>query len=237
MYASRALTTTERNYAQTEKELLAIVFACDKFDQYVYGREKVHVQSDHKPLEVIFRKQLQRYSLDVTYTRGSEMYIADTLSRAYIPGEPSVHAVALAKMDMTEGLSVSPRRLEKLRAATASDCALQKLMQVTTKGWPAQKSESDLDVRASYNVRHELTVQNGLVFKYCRIVVPTSLRKNIIATVHRSHQGIRLAKDAVYWPLMNQEITDYVSQCSVCNIHIPEQCKEPMLPHDVPGRP
>ena len=255
VYASRALTATERNYAQIEKELLAIVFACEKFDQYVYGREKVHVQSDHKPLEVIFRKplvtapkrlqrmllRLQRYSLDVTYTRGSEMYIADTLSRAYIPGEPSVHAVALAKIDMTEGLSVSPRRLEELRAATASDCALQKLMQVTMKGWPAQKSDSDLDVRAYYIVRHELTVQNGLVFKDCRIVVPTSLRKNIIATVHRSHQGIqgciRLAKDAVYWPLMNQEITDYVSQCSVCNIHRPEQCKEPMLPHDVPGRP
>ena len=151
VYASRALTATERNYAQIEKELLAIVFACEKFDQYVYGREKVHVQSDHKPLEVIFRKplvtapkilqrmllRLQRYSLDVKYTRGSEVYIADTLSRAYIPSEPSVHAVALAKMDMTEGLSVSPRRLEELRSATASDCALQKLMQVTKKGWPA----------------------------------------------------------------------------------------------------
>ena len=84
---------------------------------------------------------------------------------------------------MTEGLSVSPRKLE--------DCALQKLMQVTVKGWPAQKSDSDLDVRAYYNVRHELTVQNGLVFKDCRIVVPTSLRKNNIATVHHSHQGIQ----------------------------------------------
>ena len=76
---------------------------------------------------------------------------------AYVPGEPSVHVDALAKMDMTEGLSVSPRRLAELRAATASDCALQKLMQVTMKGWPAQKSDSDLDVRAYYNVRHELT--------------------------------------------------------------------------------
>ena len=52
---TRILTATERNHAQIEKKLLAIVFACEKFDQYVYGREKVHVQSDHKPLEVIFR--------------------------------------------------------------------------------------------------------------------------------------------------------------------------------------
>ena len=57
VYASRALTVTERNYAQTE-ELLVIVFAWEKFDQYVYGREKVHVQSDHKPLEGIFKKPL-----------------------------------------------------------------------------------------------------------------------------------------------------------------------------------
>ena len=81
-----------------EKELLAIVFACEKFDQYVYGRDKVHVQSDHKPLEVIFERPLvtvpkrlqrmllplQQYSLEVI-VRGSEMHIADTLSQSHIP--------------------------------------------------------------------------------------------------------------------------------------------------------
>ena len=67
------------------------------------------------------------------------MYIADTLSRAYIPGNQSVHAVPFAEIDMTEGLSVSPRRLQELRDATASDCVLQKLIQVTLGGWPSQK--------------------------------------------------------------------------------------------------
>ncbi|KAK7886269.1 hypothetical protein WMY93_025890 [Mugilogobius chulae] len=83
-YASRALTDTEKRYAQIEKELLAIVFATKRFHQYVYGRP-VTVQSDHKPLEVIMRKplckaparlqgmllQLQRYDLAVTYTPGA----------------------------------------------------------------------------------------------------------------------------------------------------------------------
>ena len=56
-YASRALTPTETSYAQIEKELLAIVFACEKFDAYIFGRDVVKVESDHKPLESIFHKK------------------------------------------------------------------------------------------------------------------------------------------------------------------------------------
>lgn len=56
-YTSRALTENKKNYAQIEKELLAIVFSVKKFHQYVYG-VRVSVQSDHKPLENILRKPL-----------------------------------------------------------------------------------------------------------------------------------------------------------------------------------
>ena len=76
--------------------MLAIVCGCEKFDQFVYGR-KVTVETDHKPLVSIALKpihnspkrlqrmllQLQRYDLNVTYKRESEMYLADALSRAY----------------------------------------------------------------------------------------------------------------------------------------------------------
>ena len=82
-HCSRALTATERNYAQIEKELLAIVFACEKFDQYIFGKSDVVVESDHKPLETIFRKpihsapkrlqrmrlRLQSYDIRVEYKK------------------------------------------------------------------------------------------------------------------------------------------------------------------------
>ncbi|GFN85683.1 retrovirus-related pol polyprotein from transposon 297-like protein [Plakobranchus ocellatus] len=96
-YASRALTECETRYAQIEREMLAIVFAAERFSNYIYGRE-IEVQSDHRPLETITKKslhtasprlqtmmlRLMRYNLHVKYTPGSQMYIADTLSRAYM---------------------------------------------------------------------------------------------------------------------------------------------------------
>ena len=54
-YASRALTKTECNYCHIEKEMLALVFATNRFHQYIYGLP-VELETDHKPLETIFRK-------------------------------------------------------------------------------------------------------------------------------------------------------------------------------------
>ena len=56
-YASRSLTDVESRYAKIEKELLAVLFILERFNQYTYGK-KVHVESDHKPLEEIVKKPL-----------------------------------------------------------------------------------------------------------------------------------------------------------------------------------
>ena len=95
-YASKSLTATQQNYAQIEKEMLAIVFDCQKFHDYIYGLPQVAIETDHKPLETILRKPLhtaparlqrmimsiQKYPISVTYRPGKELHIADTLSRA-----------------------------------------------------------------------------------------------------------------------------------------------------------
>ena len=60
-YASRSLNSTERNYAQIEKEMLAIVFGTSKFHQYIYGKTFM-VESDHKPLEGLLKKPLSMAS-------------------------------------------------------------------------------------------------------------------------------------------------------------------------------
>ena len=104
-YTSRALTRAEQGCSQNEKELLAVVFALERFDHYVYGR-RVRVQRDHKPLEIISNKpiitapkrlqrmllRLQRYDHVIRDKPGKEMVIADTLSRVYgMEQHESVH--------------------------------------------------------------------------------------------------------------------------------------------------
>lgn len=87
------MTDCQKRYAQIE--LLAIVYGCEKFSQYLYGKP-VKVESDHKLLETVFKKLLQKappwlqplpYDRHVTYKPGKELKIADTLSRAYLEEE------------------------------------------------------------------------------------------------------------------------------------------------------
>jgi hypothetical protein len=60
-YASKPLTECQKRYAQIEKELLAILYGCEHFHQYIYGRTVV-VETDHKPLEAIVTKPLKTSS-------------------------------------------------------------------------------------------------------------------------------------------------------------------------------
>lgn len=98
-YASKALTSSQQNYAQIEKEMLAIVFGCTRFHEYIFGMPEVEVKTDHKPLEMILKKPLhqapprlqkmimtiQKYPLVVKYRPGKELVTAVTLSRAFVP--------------------------------------------------------------------------------------------------------------------------------------------------------
>ena len=89
-YASRTLSSAEKYYCLIEKELLAVVFGVRRFDQYLYGLT-TNVETDHQLLETIFKKPkrlqrmllaLQSCDLKVSYGKGSELYVADTLSGA-----------------------------------------------------------------------------------------------------------------------------------------------------------
>ena len=92
-FASKALTKTKCRYANIEREMLAAVFRAERFNTHVYGWSFT-IESDHKPLESISRKNLadtpawlqhmmlclQGYNFTICYCPGKEMVIPDTLS-------------------------------------------------------------------------------------------------------------------------------------------------------------
>ena len=92
-FASKSLTDAETRYANIERELLAIIFACQHFSTYLLGRSFI-AESDHKPLEMTAMKnlanapprlqmmllELQRYDVTIKYRPGKEMQLADALS-------------------------------------------------------------------------------------------------------------------------------------------------------------
>ena len=114
-------------------------------------------------------------------------------------------------------------------------------MQVVLTGWPERKHLVPQEVKAYFSSHDELSVQDGLLFKGNRVVIPTSLRQSIIQKIHSTHMGIEgslyRAREAYYWPLMNAEVKDFISKCSVCNTIKPDQCREELMPHELPERP
>jgi len=91
-YASRTLDAAQANYTTTEKELLAIVFALDKFRSYLLG-SRVVVFTDHAALKYLLKKAdskprlirwmlwLQEFDLDIRDRSGAQNLVADHLSR------------------------------------------------------------------------------------------------------------------------------------------------------------
>ena len=255
-YASRALTKAEQNYSQIEKELLAQVFGMEKNHQYVYGR-KVTLWTDHKPLEMIAKKplaaapkrlqrlmlRLMQYDVVIKYKRGPELYLADTLSRAYLPQEhlPGKADQEVERIHSVNFLSVSEPQIQEIREETAKDPVLQSLKAVILNGWPNQRESLPAELHQYFNVRDELAAQDGVIFKGPKCVIPMSLRPKIKEKLHRSHIGIqgclRRAREVVYWPNMNRELEEFISKCETCNTFQPAQQKEPLICHEVPQRP
>ena len=251
-YASRALTNCQKKYAQIEKELLAIVFGCDKFRDYIYGRT-VTVETDHKPLENIFKKplhqsplrlqrmllKLQRYSLKVVYKKGAELFVADQLSRAYIPEVPNDHLEE--ELEVNVVLPVSDDKLQELKDATQKDEVLRKLRNFVEFGWPDHLKDVDQSVASYWDFKEYICVSDDLLFKGDRLIVPESMRAEMLKAIHQGHFGSeackRRAREVLFWPKMSQDIEAEVKTCEICNAHKKHQQKEPLHPHTVPQRP
>lgn len=148
-YASKSLNESQRHYAQIEKETLAIAFAVERFHHYIFGKT-VLIESDHKPLQAIFAKpldkcpprlqrirlRLQAYDIVVTYKPGKEMFLADALSRSYIQdNSPLIEDEIQSQVTMTlENIPMTDILYRKFQLETNADQQLHLLKTLIHKG-------------------------------------------------------------------------------------------------------
>ena len=248
-YASKTLTLTEILYAQVEKEMLAIVFGCVRFKNYIWRRHTV-IESDCKPIESIMKKplcsapprlqrlllQIQHYDLEIVHVRGNNLHLGDALSRNYVSETYPDLIVGLDAHVHTviRSLHISDVKIKQIQEATRNDGQLQTLTNVIRTGWPENRQECQKSVT-------ELSSANDIVFKGQKLVIPTAMRKDMIKAVHIGHFGVEKsvgrARDIMFCPLMSKHITEYVQSCAICNKHKDSNSKEPLHPHDVPQKP
>lgn len=251
-YASATLTESQRHYAQIERELLAIVFGCLKFHQYLYG-SKVTVHTDHKPLVPLFKKPLnkipprlvrlmlkiQQYDLDVVYIPGKKMYISDTLSRAPLPEsmlelneDVEVHVGLLIS-----SLEISKDRLHRFREQTQIDPSLNALIQFVKTGCQSDKNSIPVSIRPYLKFIDDIYMADGLVFKGDCVIVPQTLRKEMLEIIHQGHFGmsrsVQYAKESLFWPDMVNDIKNTVKFCTTCQQFSNNNSKEPLFSHQI----
>ncbi len=177
--ALKASSKAQTNFAQIEKEMLAIVFGCLRFHQFIYGKT-TEIETDLKLLESIFKKptgsvspriqqlhlKLQPYWLRVVHKPGKEMYVADTLSRVHLktmdkssePDDKLEEEVEAQVHLVMSHLPVSENNIETFHKETRRDNTLMALKTMVTGGWPNERKAVPAGIKEYWNYRERCDV-------------------------------------------------------------------------------
>lgn len=234
-YASRTLTGPQLNYATTEKEFLAVIFAFDKFRSYLIG-SKVVVYTDHAALKYLLAKKdakprlirwvllLQEFDVEIRDKKGTENVIADHLSRLENPHEEDV--------DINEEFPD-----EKLFSITSSSfvASIPKFpwfadyANFLVGNWIPHHLTYQQKKKFISDVKHYFW-EDPYLYKVCadqviRRCVPEEEFQSILSHCHDKEAGghfgpnrtaAKVLQSGFYWPTLFKDAHAYVSSCDRC---------------------
>jgi hypothetical protein len=226
-YASKTLTGAQLNYATTEKELLAVVFAMDKFRSYLVGA-KVTVYTDHAAMKYLLTKKdakprlirwillLQEFDLEIKDKKGTENCVADHLSRMQVSDSDS--------SPINDYL-----RDDTLLAVSTSSPWYANLVNFMATGYipPGE------DKRKLIHLSRFHLWDDPYLFKVCadgllRRCVPQQETRMILDRCHSSpyggHYGVfrthaKVWQSGFFWPTMYSDAREFVRRCPRCQKH------------------
>ena len=242
MFTSRTLTGSERNYQNLERECLATILGMEKFHYFLYGKEFT-LETNQKPLVLIYRKhmveifpRIQRLVVrsfpyqpfDVQYKKGMEIPLADMLSRVTPTPveEDGIQLPIVAVNLIISNLPVSSTEIELIHEETSKDPTLTLLRHYIHMGWPNDHRMLPQDLHMFWNYREDLSMEDRLVTKGARLLIPSTLRKKVLEQIHEGHLGIEKcmlkARDSVFWPGISNDTRETVENVEFVK-QVPEQ--------------
>jgi hypothetical protein len=245
--ASRVLTPVEQRYTTCEQELLAVVYALQKFRKYVVGHP-ITVYSDNMALSFLKKchltssrvtrwiLQLQEYDLTVEHISGVNNFFADILSRNPVGSDQGSRSFRqrgreflVAKLDLSVDKALL-RDLGNLSQHQLSDPVLAKIRE--------QLEEDPTKYKDRYMIKNQVLLckYNG-THPYWRAMLPSNLEYRVIKYVHTisGHQGtdkcVHQISQTFHLKNLGRKVRKYVSHCDVC-----QRVKHPNRAHEIVNR-
>ena len=164
------------------------------------------------------------YNLNVKY-----VLLADTLSRLVKPG--SSHTIPDLDVHIVPVISIKPTHLQSLQAETKADTTMSQIIGYINNGWPSHIHHLPDAVWPYWCFWDELAILDGIIMKGNRVVVPSVLMAETLLRLHDGHQGLNStlqhARRTVYWPRLQDDISDLILQCKECQIYVRTRHKLP----------
>ena len=259
---SRFLSEAESRYAIIELEMLAVSWAINKCRVFLAGLPHFAILTDHHPLipilnnhrlDEIENPRLQRlkmkimgYAFRAEWVKGTRNNAPDALSRSPVsdPEPDDLLAEGLASPAEVRALTSSGQydslRLTDLRYVAEQDGEYQQLKHYIEVGFPHKRNQLPAGCQRYWNVRDQLTIDDGLIVFGCRLLIPVKLRQSALRQLHAAHQGIirtkLRARQVIYWPGIDNEIDNVILACKLCQDSLPSHPPEPMVSKQRPSR-
>ena len=240
--------------------MLAVMWGMKRMEMYLHGLPFFRVGTDHKPLVPILnykplgdmspriqamRMKLLRYSFKAEHVPGKDLKDADAFSRA--PTEKPTQDDKLKDEEITadvravtENLPASDEKLKEIKEETKLDQILLEVMKMVENGWPETRKICPDVVKPYWDYRGDLTICEGMLLCGDRIVVPKTMRNEMLRRIHEGHLGMDKckwrARQSICWLGMSKEIEQKIQKCETSARLLASKPKEPMLTYDVPQR-
>ena len=214
-----------------------LAWALEEHHHFLY-RHRFTLETDQKFLKTILNRsivesspQLQSiitrclpYDFKVKYIKGKDNVLADCMS--HLPASSdllSTSQIQLPRISVnciTSKVQTSDPQIQQIIDATNKDDTRVLLKHTVNNGWPMSIKQVPEEIQPYWNSREQITIENGMLLKNTRIIIPHALQPELVQKIHEGHLGLKKclyqAHETVYWPNIQKDLTEKLKSCPSC---------------------